>query len=458
MSSVGLAINLFILMFVVILIPALIGVYVYRDARKRGMNAPLWTLIAVITPSLIGFIIYLLVRGNYANLRCPVCDTAVTEQYVVCPQCGAKLRPACSNCNAPIEPGWKVCPQCASPLPEITEQANTPVRPKDKTLWKILVAIILIPVLLLLALGLSFSAASGGGSSSAQELSFDEYFNDNEIPDEAKAYVRDWIENIPQSTNEVYGLMYERTYEPARRDGRNDYYYLLYIPGGGNAHRKGFGYSSGLFGDTFELNLDTNSTMDCFYSVATTAKNKPPKLKIIRNGQPLTTEVTQVEFNPSSYIIFSENDMSALVAAAGYVYLTETAAEMQPVFITVAKYVDGQEAEGIGMDEKDFIMHTLAEIVKAEDLQEPPAFLGGYLIQDGYTVRIRLEDRTGETHHEDEILYYVVQENGECYLPTLSEGYQDTHGAFVNPLPDDGSILVSRIDEAFYDKLEALFA
>lgn len=51
-------------------IPVLIGVYVYRDAKRRNMNALLWTLIAILAPSLIGFIIYLFVRGNYDDLQC----------------------------------------------------------------------------------------------------------------------------------------------------------------------------------------------------------------------------------------------------------------------------------------------------------------------------------------------------------------------------------------------------
>ena len=42
-------------------IPIMIGVYVYRDAKRRGMNAMAWTLIAVVAPALIGFIIYLLI-------------------------------------------------------------------------------------------------------------------------------------------------------------------------------------------------------------------------------------------------------------------------------------------------------------------------------------------------------------------------------------------------------------
>ena len=81
----------FVFMMMVLVLPVLVAVYVYRDAKRRKMNAALWTLIAILAPSLIGFIIYLLVRGNYSNLKCPRCGTGVTEQYVVCPKCGVKL-------------------------------------------------------------------------------------------------------------------------------------------------------------------------------------------------------------------------------------------------------------------------------------------------------------------------------------------------------------------------------
>lgn len=50
MSNVVIAIPLFMLMIIVALLPLLIGVYVYRDAKRRGMNAALWTLIAILAP------------------------------------------------------------------------------------------------------------------------------------------------------------------------------------------------------------------------------------------------------------------------------------------------------------------------------------------------------------------------------------------------------------------------
>ena len=51
-------------LLLLLLIPILIGVYVYRDAKRRQMNAVAWTAIAVLAPTFIGLIIYLLVRRN----------------------------------------------------------------------------------------------------------------------------------------------------------------------------------------------------------------------------------------------------------------------------------------------------------------------------------------------------------------------------------------------------------
>lgn len=155
-------------------IPALIGIYVYRDAKNRGMNAALWTLIAVLTPVLVGFIIYLLVRGSYFDMQCPNCGTAVMEQYISCPNCGTRLRAVCPDCSFPVETEWKVCPRCARPLPEHYDDIFLPVEKKDKILGKILIAAILIPVLLLVLMVFSFSAYStssaGGTSASVQNV------------------------------------------------------------------------------------------------------------------------------------------------------------------------------------------------------------------------------------------------------------------------------------------------
>jgi hypothetical protein len=54
-------VTLFIAMLIVI------GVYVYHDAAKRGMNSVMWTLIAVLGPLCSGVIIYLFLRSSYPD-------------------------------------------------------------------------------------------------------------------------------------------------------------------------------------------------------------------------------------------------------------------------------------------------------------------------------------------------------------------------------------------------------
>ncbi|MGN0505229.1 MAG: zinc ribbon domain-containing protein [Lachnospiraceae bacterium] len=158
MISVSALIVLPVFLILFLGIPILIGVYVYRDAKSRGMNAVLWTLIALFAPSFIGLIIYLLIRGSYSDLKCPICNTAVTEQYVVCPSCGAKLKASCPGCNSPIEAGWKVCPHCSTPLPEYSTDFTPPKKPKDRALGKILIAIIIIPIIFILLTFFAFLA------------------------------------------------------------------------------------------------------------------------------------------------------------------------------------------------------------------------------------------------------------------------------------------------------------
>ncbi len=431
------AVNVLVLMFIVILIPVLVGVYVYRDAKRRGMNAVLWTLIAVIAPSLIGFIIYLLVRGNYSNLRCPQCDTPVNDQYVVCPKCGAKLRPTCPNCSAPVEPDWKVCPKCTTPLPEVQDNIVTPVRPKDKALWKILLAIVLIPVLLILALGISFSAVSGGGSSSLREVTFDEYFQDQELPDEAKEYVQEWMDGLVLDTNHAYALRYDHL--PFPESESTDYYYLIYIPGGSDVGRKGFGYTSGLFSSSFKLDLHDPSGQDGLYCAVTTSKKDGPKLKVTLDDKQLDVDVTVVDFNPTLYTIASESDYSSLTNAAGDLYVEELEKEMLPVAVEILKMVDGEQADTLTFTESDLLLNAVVDIHELHYMDEPPAFLDEYEYADYYEITVFYADTTGDVHYEVACGYRVIEEDGNYYMVELD------------------SDLVYEISTEGYEKLTAIF-
>lgn len=209
----------FVYLAVLIVVPILVGVYVFRDASRRGMNAALWTLIAVLVPILVGFIIYLLVRGNYPDLKCPQCGTPVRESYVSCPQCGARLKASCPSCSAPVEPDWKVCPRCASPLSQDSSNIQTPVRKKDRGLGVVLAVVILVPLALLLFSLFSFTSlapSSGGGS--VTTLFVDEYLSMTDNPE-----IKAWLESCGDDDNTAYVLRHQIS--------DTDLEYLIYMPG-----------------------------------------------------------------------------------------------------------------------------------------------------------------------------------------------------------------------------------
>lgn len=214
-------VSLLLVLLFVILVPVLIGVYVWRDARGRGMNAVLWTLIAVLAPTFIGLIIYLIVRGSYSNLRCPVCAGRVTEQYVVCPNCGTKLRATCPNCGMAAEPEWKVCPHCARTLPTENADVRSPVQKKDRALGKILLAVILVPILLIVLSLVTFTSTGYAGSVAVSQVAVEEYLAECDEVD-----IREWI----QVCSELDG---KRAYVLQNQVQQGDEYvtgYLVYLP------------------------------------------------------------------------------------------------------------------------------------------------------------------------------------------------------------------------------------
>lgn len=455
MSTAFAAVNLLFVMSIFTFLPILVGVYVYRDAKRRDMNAPLWTIIAILAPSLIGFIIYLLVRGNYSNLKCPRCDATVTEQYVVCPKCGAKLKPGCPNCSTPVEPDWTVCPKCAQPLPEMQNDIVTPVRPKDKTLWKILAAIVIIPVVLILVLGLSFSAVSGGGSSSMREVSFDEYYADQEIPESTKEYVREWLDGLEPRTDHVYALRYTHRFNPESET--KDYYYLIYVPGGGGVNRRGFGYSTGLFSTTFKLELEGTSGQDGLYCAMTTSKKAAPQLRVTLDGKRLEDEVTVVDFNPTLYTIASESDYSMLTSAAGDLYVEQLEKEMQPELATFTKYIDGQQYGVAEFDTPDFLLNTVVEIHELNYLEEAPAFLQGYELQDFYSLEILFLDDSGKYHYEDLYHYLIVKATESYYLLEIGPDSEIEDILAEGQITGKDDALAYEISEDDYAALGELF-
>jgi hypothetical protein len=97
--------------------------YVYRDAKRRGMNPTLWTLLVLIlSPAylFIGLIIYLLIREPLPY-TCPQCASTVNARFNFCPNCKYNLHPACPQCQHEVSDADKFCPFCATELTHSTK-------------------------------------------------------------------------------------------------------------------------------------------------------------------------------------------------------------------------------------------------------------------------------------------------------------------------------------------------
>lgn len=92
--------------------------YVNRDAKRRGMNSALWTLLVILLLpawTFIGFLIYFLMREPLPY-DCPQCGKSVGARFNFCPNCKCNLHPSCPNCKHEVVETDKFCPYCAHEL------------------------------------------------------------------------------------------------------------------------------------------------------------------------------------------------------------------------------------------------------------------------------------------------------------------------------------------------------
>lgn len=105
----------------------LIG-YVHRDARRRGMNAVLWTLLVIVLmPAYLatGFIIYFLLRDPLPY-HCPHCGALVSARFNYCPRCKYNLQPTCPQCRREVGDADVYCPHCGSDVRPAPASAPEP--------------------------------------------------------------------------------------------------------------------------------------------------------------------------------------------------------------------------------------------------------------------------------------------------------------------------------------------
>ncbi len=445
-TSIKTSIFFLVVLVTLLTVPVLIGVYVYRDSRRRGMNAALWTLIAVVAPALIGFIIYLLIRENYPNLQCPQCDEPVTEQYAVCPHCGAKLRPVCPKCSFPVELDWKVCPKCAAPLDEVDMHHTPPMRQRDRTLGKILIAIVAVPVALIVlaVFGLTVSQSMVAGSSTLREVTFDEY-DQEQTSETVRNTVHNWLDSLEVRKDRAYVLQYDYSNDLA---SGHEYYYLFYIPDGGRSSSTSFGTDSNLFGTTLSLRLERTGYSGSLYCVKTRAE-RPPVPRVVLGGKHIRCETQVVDYNPTLFFI----QPNYAQAEPGLVELPERLSVVKIVDnanVGVVEVMDSpnsvaasENAGVIQIVDEELMLNILSAIDSAERV--PMEQIPDYDFRDGYEIIVEYRIHEELIMHPDMARHLVFMDDGICYLND-DRVTNTAHGSSYRIM-----------DEDFYTLLEALF-
>jgi hypothetical protein len=94
--------------------------YVNRDAGRRGMSRPLWTLIVIFVPNAIGFILYFVLR-NPLQTNCPKCGATTDARVNFCPNCRYRFHPACPQCKSAVRHGDTFCANCGTQIEEAAQ-------------------------------------------------------------------------------------------------------------------------------------------------------------------------------------------------------------------------------------------------------------------------------------------------------------------------------------------------
>ncbi len=216
-------------------VPVIIGLFVYRDAKARGMDPLLWTLLAIFAPGFIGLLIYLIMRRDRVRLTCPGCGGEVQQSFVSCPRCGQKLSASCGKCGAALRPEWKLCPQCGAEITETGSFAPPVVSsPGSKGVIIAIITILLLPVVLII-IAVSGMMLYSSGHSESEELY--DYACETGIESVAVTSSdfaglddtqREWIREKQTGKEGVYALTFSRPVkgEITRGDGSAGTYSL----------------------------------------------------------------------------------------------------------------------------------------------------------------------------------------------------------------------------------------
>lgn len=91
----------------------IIALWVYQNAKKSKLSAPVWGIITLFT-NLLGVLLYVIYKTT--NGVCAYCGAILQRGGVFCTYCGHKNGVTCEKCGSPIPPSGCYCPKCGNKI------------------------------------------------------------------------------------------------------------------------------------------------------------------------------------------------------------------------------------------------------------------------------------------------------------------------------------------------------
>lgn len=87
----------------------IIALWIYQNARKSKLSAPVWGILTLFT-NLAGVLVYLIFK--HTNSICTSCGAVQSKNNIFCTFCGNKIGKTCAKCGHSLKLSDRYCPIC----------------------------------------------------------------------------------------------------------------------------------------------------------------------------------------------------------------------------------------------------------------------------------------------------------------------------------------------------------
>jgi RNA polymerase subunit RPABC4/transcription elongation factor Spt4 len=131
-----------------------LAVWTYRDIESRSRSVVTQVFSTMLSALFFvpGVLLYMMLRPKEtldltfqrsleeeyllqdleANVSCPSCNRAISEEFVVCPHCHTRLQEACVNCGREFDVRWSLCPYCGHEKGAAIAQIRPVIQPIER--------------------------------------------------------------------------------------------------------------------------------------------------------------------------------------------------------------------------------------------------------------------------------------------------------------------------------------